>query len=184
MHVIIWYLITCSAFVKGQNILVAKTIHVDFFTQGAYVSCSIPSVYLSKGLNYYEIAGLANDFTVNTATFHFAAAANITNAQIRIDSISYKTDPFFKSIEKSLFQNSLGEFLAKTRKAIGEDPIVFIQNQKNFDDMLTEFFVFFRDPNNINSVTKNQKAFSMAKEFFDAKYKMFERRKQAGDNNI
>lgn len=94
------------------------------------------------------------------------------------------TDIPLESIEKSLFQNSLGEFLAKTRKAIGEDPIVFIQNQKNFDDMLTEFFVFFRDPNNINSVTKNQKAFSMAKEFFDAKYKMFERRKQAGDNNI
>jgi len=89
-----------------------------------------------------------------------------------------------ENIEKSLFQNSLGEFLAKTTKQIGEDPIQFIQNQKNLDDMLTEFFVLFRDPNNVNSVTKNMNAYKMAKEFFDAKYKMFERRKQNGDNNI
>ena len=27
---------------------------------------------------------------------------------------------------------------------------------KNFDDMLTEFFVFFRNPNNVNSVTKHK----------------------------
>ena len=72
---------------------------------------------------------------------------------------------------KSLFKNSLGEFLAKTTKQIGEDPINFIQNQKNFDDMLTEFFVFFRNPNNVNSVTKNVNAYKMAKEFFDAKIK-------------
>jgi len=89
-----------------------------------------------------------------------------------------------ENIEKSLFKNSLGEFLAKTQKQIGEEPINFIQNQKNFDDMLTEFFVFFRNPNNVNSVTKNVNAFKMAKEFFDAKYKLFERRKQSGDNNI
>ena len=89
-----------------------------------------------------------------------------------------------ENIEKSLFQNSLGEFLAKTRKQIGEDPINFIQNQKNLDDMLTEFFIFFRNPNNVESATKNIKAYKMAKEFFDAKYKMFERRKQNGDNNI
>ena len=30
--------------------------------------------------------------------------------------------------------------------------------------MLTEFFVFFRNPNNVNSVTKNVNAFKMAKE--------------------
>ena len=94
------------------------------------------------------------------------------------------TDIPLESIEKSLFKNSLGEFLAKTTKQIGEDPINFIQNQKNFDDMLTEFFVFFRNPNNVNSVTKNVNAYKMAKEFFDAKYKLFERRKQSGDNNI
>lgn len=90
----------------------------------------------------------------------------------------------FEAIEKSLFKNSLGEFLAKTQKQINTDPINFIQNQKNFDDMLTEFFVFFKNPNNVNSVTKNKNAYLMAKEFFDAKYKMFERRKQNGDNNI
>jgi hypothetical protein len=89
-----------------------------------------------------------------------------------------------ESIEKSLFKNSLGEFLAKTQKGIGEEPINFISKQENFDDMLTEFFTFFKNPNNVNSVTKNIKAFKMAKEFFDAKYKMFERRKQNGDNNI
>ena len=89
-----------------------------------------------------------------------------------------------ESIEKSLFKNSLGEFLAKTQKEIGEEPINFISKQENFDDMLTEFFTFFKNPNNVNSVTKNIKAFKMAKEFFDAKYKMFERRKQNGDNNI
>ena len=94
------------------------------------------------------------------------------------------TDIPLESIEKSLFKNSLGEFLAKTTKQIGEDPINFIQNQKNFDDMLTEFFVFFRNPNNVTSVTKNVNAYKMAKEFFDAKYKLFERRKQSGDNNI
>ena len=94
------------------------------------------------------------------------------------------TDIPLESIEKSLFKNSLGEFLAKTTKQIGEDPINFIQNQKNFDDMLTEFFVFFRNPNSVNSVTKNVNAYKMAKEFFDAKYKLFERRKQSGDNNI
>lgn len=94
------------------------------------------------------------------------------------------TDIPLESIEKSLFKNSLGEFLAKTTKAINTDPINFIQNQKNFDDMLTEFFVFFRNPNNVNSVTKNVNAYRMAKEFFDAKYKLFERRKQSGDNNI
>ena len=55
------------------------------------------------------------------------------------------TDIPLESIEKSLFKNSLGEFLAKTTKAINTDPINFIQNQKNFDDMLTEFFVFFRN---------------------------------------
>ena len=94
------------------------------------------------------------------------------------------TDIPLESIEKSLFKNSLGEFLAKTTKQIGTDPINFIQNQKNFDDMLTEFFVFFRNPNNVDSVTKNVNAYKMAKEFFDAKYKLFERRKQSGDNNI
>jgi hypothetical protein len=88
------------------------------------------------------------------------------------------------SIEKSLFQNSLGEFLSKTTSQIGSDPIKFIQKQENFDDMLTEFFVFFKNPNNVNSVTKNVNAYKMAKEFFDAKYKLFERRKQNGDNNI
>ncbi|WP_440913508.1 hypothetical protein [Candidatus Pelagibacter sp.] len=94
------------------------------------------------------------------------------------------TDIPLESIENSLFKNSLGEFLAKSTKQIGEDPINFIQNQKNFDDMLTEFFTFFRNPNNVNSVTKNINAYKMAKEFFDAKYKLFERRKQSGDNNI
>ena len=53
------------------------------------------------------------------------------------------TDIPLESIEKSLFKNSLGEFLAKTTKAINTDPINFIQNQKNFDDMLTEFFCIF-----------------------------------------
>ena len=74
--------------------------------------------------------------------------------------------------------------MAKTRKQINTDPINFIQNQQNFDDMLTEFFVFFRNPNTIKATTKNQNAFIMAREFFNAKYKLFERRKQAGDNNI
>ena len=94
------------------------------------------------------------------------------------------TDIPLESIEKSLFQNSLGEFLSKTTSQIGSDPIKFIQKQENFDDMLTEFFVFFKNPNNVNSVTKNVNAYKMAKEFFDAKYKLFERRKQNGDNNI
>ncbi len=94
------------------------------------------------------------------------------------------TDIPLEDIEKTLFQNSLGEFLAKTRKQINTDPINFIQNQQNFDDMLTEFFVFFRNPNTIKATTKNQNAFIMAREFFNAKYKLFERRKQAGDNNI
>ncbi len=94
------------------------------------------------------------------------------------------TDIPFEQIEKTLFKNTFGEFLAKVRKRIDEDPINFIQNETNFNDMLTEFFVFFRDPNNVNSVTKNKKAFAMAQEFFNAKYKLFERRKQNGDNNI
>tara|TARA_R110000868_G_scaffold234986_1_gene488707 strand:- start:3433 stop:6063 length:2631 start_codon:yes stop_codon:yes gene_type:complete len=94
------------------------------------------------------------------------------------------TDIPFEQIEKTLFKNSFGEFLAKVRKRINSDPIDFIQNEKDFNDMLTEFFVFFRDPNNVKSVTKNEKAFVMAQEFFNAKYKLFERRKQNGDNNI
>ena len=94
------------------------------------------------------------------------------------------TDIPFEQIEKTLFKNSFGEFLAKVRKRIEDDPINFIQNENNFNDMLSEFFVFFRNPNNVNSVTKNKKAFAMAQEFFNAKYKLFERRKQNGDNNI
>ena len=37
------------------------------------------------------------------------------------------TDIPLESIEKSLFQNSLGEFLSKTTSQIGSDPIKFIQ---------------------------------------------------------
>ena len=62
-------------------------------------------------------------------------------------------------------KNTLGDFLERTRKILDdEDPIDYLNKRENYADVMTEYNQFFKDPNNANSVTKNTKAFNVAKE--------------------
>tara|TARA_X000000950_G_scaffold289479_1_gene413981 strand:- start:7390 stop:9900 length:2511 start_codon:yes stop_codon:yes gene_type:complete len=87
----------------------------------------------------------------------------------------------FEQMRKTRLKNTLGDFLERTRKILDdEDPIDYLNKRENYSDVMTEYNQFFKDPNNANSVTKNTKAFRVAKELFDTQFKMVEQRRANG----
>ncbi len=85
--------------------------------------------------------------------------------------------------EKSI---PLGEFLQRAQKHIDEDIDImdYLKNEKTLGPVLTEYNQFFKNPNATKSVTKNTQAFNVAKELFDAQFKLNEVVKLSGKNRL
>lgn len=85
--------------------------------------------------------------------------------------------------EKSI---PFAEFLQRAQKHIGDDVDImdYLKTKKNLGLVMTEYNAFFKNPNNTQSVTKNTPAFNVAKEFFDAQFKLNEVVKLTGKNRM
>tara|TARA_X000001382_G_scaffold23319_4_gene14224 strand:+ start:10097 stop:12613 length:2517 start_codon:yes stop_codon:yes gene_type:complete len=95
-----------------------------------------------------------------------------------------KTLPF-EQMKKTRFKNTFGDFLARTRKLLDDDdPIDYLNKPENYAKVMTEYNQFFKNPNAVDSITKDVKAFKVAKELFDTQFKMAEMRRANGVNTL
>tara|TARA_R100001443_G_scaffold103245_1_gene111583 strand:- start:2161 stop:4671 length:2511 start_codon:yes stop_codon:yes gene_type:complete len=91
----------------------------------------------------------------------------------------------FEQLMKTNEKLTLGDFFQKVSKAIdGEDPAAYLTNKKNFGQVMSEYNEFFKNPNTSKSVTGNTQAFNVARELFDAQFKIAEMKKSNGFNSL
>tara|TARA_R100001510_G_C7653136_1_gene211177 strand:+ start:951 stop:3473 length:2523 start_codon:yes stop_codon:yes gene_type:complete len=78
----------------------------------------------------------------------------------------------------------LAEFLQRAQKHIGNDIDImdYLKTKKNLAQVMTEYNQFFKNPNATQAITKNTQAFNVARELFDAQFKMNEVKKLTGKN--
>ena len=91
----------------------------------------------------------------------------------------------FEMMRKTNFKNMFGDFLQKVSKAIeGEDAVKYLSDKKNFGKVMTEYNQFYKNPNAVKSLTGDTRAFRVAKELFDAEFKIAELKRSFGHNTL
>lgn len=91
----------------------------------------------------------------------------------------------FEMMRKTNFKNMFGDFLQRVSKQIeGEDAVRYLKDKKNFGQVMTEYNQFYKNPNAVKSITGNTRAFRVAKELFDAQFKVAELKRSFGHNTL
>ena len=92
----------------------------------------------------------------------------------------------FEQMKHGNLRLLLADFFEKLRKidGVGDDPMDYLIKNSNFADVMTEYNQFFKNTTANKSITKNVTAFRVAKELFDAQFKIGERMKGFGKNML